>query len=62
MCIRDRAVGSMNALVYSPRLDKNICYTIVDINYAKSGQVITISSPEKELTARTVDLPWLERA
>ena len=57
-----KTVGSMNALVYSPRLDKNICYTILDINYAKSGQVITISSPEKELTARTVDLPWLERA
>ena len=57
-----KTVGSMNALVYSPRLDKNICYTIVDINYAKSGQVITISSPGKELTARTVDLPWLERA
>ena len=60
--IDGKTVGSMNALVYSPRLDKNICYTIVDINYAKSGQVITISSPEKELTARIVDLPWLERA
>ncbi len=60
--IDGKTVGSMNALAYSPRLDKNICYTILDINYAKSGQVITIASPGKELTARTVDLPWLERA
>ena len=52
----------MNALVYSPRLDKNIAYTILDIEHAKSGQEIIISSPEKEFTAIIVDLPWLERA
>ena len=60
--IDGKTVGSMNALVYSPRLDKNICYTILDIQHAKSGQEITISSPEKDLIATTVDLPWLERA
>jgi len=57
-----KKAGSMNALAYSPRLDKNICYTILDIEHAKSGQEIIISSPEKELKAITVDLPWLERA
>ena len=60
--INGKTVGSMNALVYSPRLDKNICYTILNIEHAKSGQEIIISSPEKELIATTVDLPWLERA
>ena len=60
--IDGKTVGSMNALVYSPRLDKNICYTILDIEHAKSGQEIIISSPEKELMATTVDLPWFERA
>ena len=59
--IDGKTVGSMNALVYSPRLDKNICYMILDIEYAKSGQEIIISSPEKELMATTVDLPWLVR-
>jgi aminomethyltransferase len=59
--IDSKTVGSMHALVYSPRLDKNICYTILDIEHAKSGQKIIISSPEKELIAKTVDLPWLER-
>jgi len=60
--INNKNVGSMNAMVYSPRLNKNICYTILDIEHAKSGQEITISAPDSELKAVTVDLPWLERA
>ncbi len=60
--IDGKKVGSMNALVYSPRLNKNISYIILDIEYAKSGQEIIISSPEKELSGKIVDLPWLERA
>ena len=60
--IDGKKIGSMNALVYSPRLDKNIAYTILDIEHANSGKEITISSAEKEIVAITVDLPWLERA
>ena len=60
--IDNKKAGSMNAMVYSPRLNKNICYTILDREYAKSGQEITISAPDCELKAVTVDLPWLERA
>jgi len=51
----------MNAAVYSPRLNKNICYVILDIEHAASGQEIIISSPEEELIAITVDIPWLNR-
>ena len=60
--IDDQRVGSMNDVVYSPRLNKNICYVILDIEHAKNGQEIIISSPEKELIAITVDIPWLKRA
>ena len=60
--INNKNIGSMNAMVYSPRLNKNICYTILDIEHAKSGQEITISAPDSELKAVTVDHPWLERA
>jgi len=60
--IDNKKVGSMNAMAYSPRLNKNICYTILDIKHAKSGQEITISAPDCELKAVTVDLPWLGRA
>ena len=59
--IDGKTVGSMHAMVYSPRLDKNICYTILDIEHANSGQEIIISSPEKEFVATTVDLPWFKR-
>ena len=60
--IGGKKAGSMHALVYSPRLDKNICYTILDIEHANSGCEIIISSPEKDLLATTVNLPWFERA
>ena len=60
--IDNKKVGSMNAMVYSPRLNKNICYTILDIEHAKSDQEIIILAPDCELKAVTVDLPWLERA
>ena len=40
----------------------NICYVILEIEYAKSGQEIIISSQEKELMATTVDLPWFTRS
>ena len=60
--IDGKKVGSMNAVVYSPRLDKNICYTILDINHAKIGTDVVICSPDKELEATLVDLPWFERA
>ena len=60
--IDGQKVGFMNAVVYSPRLNKNISYVILDIEHARIGQEITISSPEKELTATTVEIPWLNRA
>ena len=60
--IDNKKVGSMHALVYSPRLNKNIGYIIVDVAHARSGSEIIISSPEQELTATVVDLPWFQRA
>ena len=59
--IDGKTAGSMHALVYSPRLDKNISYIILEIEHATSGQEIIISSPEKEFMATTVDLPWFKR-
>ena len=60
--IDGKKVGSMNALVYSPRLDKNICYTILDIDHAQSGTNIVICAPDKELKATLVELPWFKRS
>ena len=60
--IDGKVVGSMNAMVYSPRLDKNLSYVFLDNEHARVGQEIIISSPNKDLKAKLVDLPWLDRA
>ena len=60
--IDGKVVGSMNAMVYSPRLDKNLSYVFLDLEHARVGQEIIISSPDKDLKAKLVDLPWLDRA
>jgi len=59
--IDGKRVGSMNAVVYSPRLNKNICYVILEVEHAKPGQEVVINSPDKELIATTVGLPWINR-
>ena len=59
--IDGKRVGSMNAVVYSPRLNKNICYVILEVEHAKQGQEVVIHSPDKELIATTVGLPWINR-
>ena len=51
----------MNAVVYSQRLNKNICYVILEVEHAKPGQEVVIHSPDKELIATTVGLPWINR-
>ena len=56
-----KQVGLMNALVFSPRLNKNICYVVLDAKNAVSGEEVVIASPDKELHAKLVELPWLER-
>ena len=59
--IDGKLVGSMNAMAYSPRLDKNLSYVFLDIEHAQAGKEIIISSPEGDLKAKVVDLPWLQR-
>ena len=59
--IDGKVVGSMNAMAYSPRLDKNLSYVFLDIEHAQAGKEIIISSPEGDLKAKVVDLPWLQR-
>ena len=59
--IDGKLVGSMNAMAYSPRLDKNLSYVFLDIEHAQAGKEIIISAPEGDLKAKVVDLPWLQR-
>ena len=52
-------VGEMMSAVFSPRFKKNICYIILDVEYALPGQSVDIQTPEGELKAELVKLPWI---
>ena len=56
-------VGAMMSAVYSPRFEKNICYIILDVEHAITGKVVDIHTPDGDLKAELVELPWIkERA
>ena len=52
-------VGEMMSAVFSPRFKKNICYIILDIEHALPGKSVDIQTPEGELKAELVKLPWI---
>ena len=60
--IDGKRVGTMTAMVFSPRLQKNIAYVFLEIEHAKVGQEILISNFDQSLKAVVVDLPWFDRA
>ena len=60
--IDGKRVGTMTAMVFSPRLQKNIAYVFLEIEHAKPGQEILISNSDQSLEAVVVDLPWVDRA
>ena len=60
--IDEKRVGTMTAMVFSPRLKKNIAYVFLEIEHAKVGQEILISNFDQSLEAVVVELPWFDRA
>ena len=52
-------VGEMMSAVFSPRFKKNICYIILDVEHALPGQSVDIQTPEGEVRAELVKLPWI---
>ena len=52
-------VGEMMSAVFSPRFEKNICYIILDVEHALPGKSVDIQTPEGELRAELVKLPWI---
>jgi glycine cleavage system aminomethyltransferase T len=60
--IDEKRVGTMTAMVFSPRLKKNIAYVFLEIEHAKVGQEILISNSDQSLEGVVVELPWFDRA
>ncbi len=56
-------IGAMMSAVYSPRFEKNICYIILGVEHASEGKSVDIHTPNGDLKAELVELPWIkERA
>ena len=53
-------VGRLSRAFFSPRLKRNIALAIVDINYSDEGSDITVISPNGDLKAKVVKLPWFK--
>jgi len=51
----------MMSAAYSPRLKKNICYVIIETAFATEGQSIRVITPDTELEAVIVNLPWFKK-
>jgi aminomethyltransferase len=51
-------IGYLTSAAYSPRLGKNIAFILVDIEHAVVGSTIAIESPNENLEAELVELPW----
>ena len=51
-------VGRVSRAFYSPRLKKNIALAIVDIDFSSEGTDINVSTPNGDLAAKVVKLPW----
>jgi aminomethyltransferase len=54
------AIGKVTSAVYSPRLEKNIALALVGTSHATSGNPVTVETPEGELTAEIVPIPFYD--
>jgi aminomethyltransferase len=58
---RDGAsLGRVTIAVYSPRLERNIGYAWVPIEYSGLGTKLTLETPEGETTATVVEKPFVD--
>ena len=51
-------VGRVSRAFYSPRLKKNIALAIVDVDSSSEGTDINVATPNGDLAAKVVKLPW----
>jgi len=53
-----KVIGHVTRCIHSPRLDKNIGFANVPVDYANLGTRIAIDSPHGELVASVCEKPW----
>lgn len=57
-----KLVGQATIVLYSPRLDKNIGYAMVETPYSEPGTELTVESPVGTRSAVTVKKPFISRS
>jgi aminomethyltransferase len=56
----DSQIGQVSSAFYSPRLEKNIGYALVPIEYADLGTELTVRKATGEVTATVVEKPFID--
>jgi aminomethyltransferase len=56
----DSQIGQVSSAFYSPRLQKNIGFALVPIEYADLGTELTVRSNIGQTTARVVERPFID--
>jgi aminomethyltransferase len=54
------AIGNVTSACYSPRLEKNIGYAMVPIEYAELGTELDVETPAERTSAVVVRRPFID--
>ena len=55
-----RRVGEVTSAVYSPRLERNIGFALLDIAYDKIGAELVVETPEGRRNLSVTSLPFID--
>ena len=58
--MKDQKIGDITVALHSPRLQKNIGYAMVEVEYATTGTSLMVESPIGKLEARVVEMPFVQ--
>jgi aminomethyltransferase len=53
-------IGKVTSACYSPRLDKNIGYAMVPVEYAELGTELTVERPDETVAAVVADRVFIK--
>ena len=53
-------VGEVTSAVYSPRLEKNIGFALLEIEHAETGNVLTVDTPEGQRRLEVTTMPFID--
>jgi glycine cleavage system aminomethyltransferase T len=58
--VADEKIGEMLIALHSPRLETNIGYAMISIEYSNLGTSVTVESPIGKMTAKVVEMPFVK--